>query len=65
MFDCAFCGKPYSPRVGCCDKAALASALTVIQYHIDCDHEDVSNALAQLRDREKAWEEGLEVAMIV
>lgn len=64
MFDCAFCGKPYSPKVGCCDKTALSTALTTIKYHVNCDCKEVSDALAQLEDRQKAWEDEKEATMI-
>ena len=63
MFNCVFCGKPYSPKVWCCDKAALSAALTAIKYHVDCDHEEVRDVIAQLEDRQKAWEDEKETAM--
>jgi hypothetical protein len=48
---CVFCGAPYNSSVGCCDRAAMASALTALQYHTECDHEEVLEAVKQLKDR--------------
>lgn len=48
---CVFCNQPYTDAVGCCDKAAMSIALTALQYHADCDHQEPKDAMAQLRKR--------------
>lgn len=48
---CVFCNQPYDAAVGCCDKAAMSIALTALQYHVTCDHQEAKDAMAQLRNR--------------
>lgn len=48
---CVFCNQPYTDAEGCCDKAAMSIALTALQYHADCDHQEPKDAMTQLRKR--------------
>lgn len=53
--NCVFCGESYDQRVGCCATAAISLAITALRYHVECDCDEVGDALAQL-------ERALEVA---
>ena len=46
--DCVYCGEPYDATVGCCNEAAISIALVALNYHADCECEEVKNAKAQL-----------------
>ena len=48
---CVYCNNNYVDNIGCCDTAAMSIALTALQYHVECDHEEVSDAINQLRGR--------------
>lgn len=51
---CVFCNQSYSPSFGCCDKAAISLALVALQYHTDCECQEVKDAKAQLIARLQA-----------
>lgn len=48
---CVFCNEIYNENIGCCDKAAMSIALTALRYHVECDHEEVHQAIAQLQNQ--------------